>query len=162
MSVVTRDGHNLKRPYPHYCRGSIVPKRKRCSLCIDVTGELADFSCGDAWIESLKDRDWPWSILISRNRSAELITSSLFRRGLVVGDYVEREKGISSQKLNIQSKKYRQKKKATIYRLLGQAVPEWDTALPPGDNSYLHELRVFVGKMRAERRAREFRHLSMT
>jgi coenzyme F420 hydrogenase subunit beta len=43
--------NDIKIKYPQYGAGSYVNKFDRCTLCIDATALLADFACGDAWLD---------------------------------------------------------------------------------------------------------------
>lgn len=53
----------------------------RCLFCIDHTNELADISCGDAWLpELLKRNDGGWSTIISRSSKGNEILLELRKK----------------------------------------------------------------------------------
>ena len=80
MYARDKDGKEISEPYPEYMRGCDIPKAKRCVYCIDATGELSDFSCGDAWLERFTRDASSWSILVTRSPTAERIVSENGRK----------------------------------------------------------------------------------
>lgn len=136
-------------PYPHYDSDKYVPKQKRCTLCIDGTGLLADFACGDAWIgRFMKGEMGPdgWSIILSRSRKAEGIMKELDTAGWIRTEEISECELFHSQRSNLSSKISRQKKRSVLLKMLGQVVPQWDVVLPEGDTSYFREARILFQK----------------
>jgi len=158
MFARTTDGRTISASYPNYLHRSDVPKHKRCSYCVDATGELADFACGDAWIERLLQTQQSWSIILTRSHFAEQIVNELISAGRIVVTPVSFEELCESQRKNLMSKKFRQYKRMRISRLLGITMPEWDVQLPRGNSTYLHEARVLFVKTRLGRRIRKIRN----
>jgi coenzyme F420 hydrogenase subunit beta len=122
---------------------------------VDATGELADFSCGDAWLDRFIEADEnPWSIIIARSEPAKEILLRMTRQGrLAVADITTQEV-IYSQRFNLQSKLSRQRKRMTLCRMLGIAMPRWDVDLPRDGGNYLYEIRTLVNKARTAARYR--------
>lgn len=146
MRIIDEKGTEWKYPYPEYVRLSPIRKNKRCVYCIDATGELADISCGDAWIDRIKETKEPWSSLILRNEKAvNLLKQIVENNYLRVGDVTESEV-IQSQKLNITSKKYRQFKRIRITRIFLGNVPNWFDCVKDLDGSYIGECKILLSK----------------
>lgn len=137
-------------PYPHYDSDKYVPKQKRCTLCIDGTGLLADFACGDAWVgRFMKGEMGPngWSIIVARSREAEGIVGDLRATGWIRTAAISYDEMLYSQRTNLASKISRQKKRSELLRMLGQVVPQWDVALPEGGGTgYFREAWILLQK----------------
>jgi coenzyme F420 hydrogenase subunit beta len=146
LLAVTKAGKRVSIPYPDYVSISLIPKQKRCWYCVDATGELADFSCGDAWVDRLLKTPDAWSIILVRSVAAERILDEMIEKGLFETTSISEEEIISSQRSNLDSKKVRQYKRRKISRLFGIIMPDFDNDLPKQGSSYYHELRVLFGK----------------
>ena len=146
MLVETDQGRDFSAPYPDYGERSTIPKLRRCWYCIDATGELADFACGDAWIPRLMEDEYPWSIILGRSAFAEKTIREMAEAGLLTLTAISSEEICASQKSNLNSKKLRQYKRMRISRLLGIAVPSWDVELPRAGGNYFHEILILFGK----------------
>jgi len=147
MLAVTRNGRAVTCPYPEYeFNCSKIRKQKRCWYCVDATGELADFACGDAWIKRFREDRYPWSIILARSAFAEQIVNEMSASNKLKVAKVSFEEICQSQKSNIGSKKFRQFKRMRVSQLLGIRMPLWDVELPRDRGSYLHELFVLFGK----------------
>lgn len=149
MLVRTADGRVAAEPYPSYGRHSQFPKQKRCMFCVDATGELADFSCGDAWIPRYTAHPRPWSITLARSQRATEIVGAMTKTGRLVSEVVGFEEIVNSQRLNLDSKKFRQRKRMRVCALVGTMMPSWDVDLPKGTGSYLQEMRTLAGKLKS-------------
>jgi len=148
MLARTNEGQIVSEPYPSYVYYRVAPKQKRCWYCVDATGELADFACGDAWIKRFLQDEYPWSIILARSEFSVRIINEMVSEELMKTEPVSAEEIIDSQRSNITSKKYRQYERVRVSRLLGITMPWWDVELPRGKSSYLRELRVLLGKTR--------------
>ncbi len=158
MFARTTDGRTITAAYPDYLHRSDVPRHKRCIYCVDATGELADFACGDAWIGRLLQTQRSWSIILTRSHFAEQIVSELISVGRIEVTPIFFEEVCESQRKNLTSKKFRQYKRMRISRLFGITMPEWDVQLPRGNSTYLHEARVLFSKTKLGRRIRKIRN----
>lgn len=78
---------------------------KRCYFCSDCTGELADLSVGDAWIDSLRNGNDGYSIVISRTTSADKILKKCIEKQIIEVETITQEKVIKSQKSLLLKKK---------------------------------------------------------
>gem|GEM_PF-1485137 len=167
MCIRTQSGKMVEEPYPQYLRDCPVPKLKRCTFCIDGTGHLADFACGDAWLPRYMNDDCPWSIIIARSEAAVGIIDEMARLGQLAIEPLAFEDVVRSQKSNLTSKVKRQYKRMKLYSLVGTTMPKWDVELPCGSNTYGGELAVLLGKrlyrcqtlMRIRRRLSRYRTL---
>lgn len=149
MLIRDNEGHEASEPYPDYGRHGIAPKQKRCVFCLDATGELADFACGDAWIPRFLGSGLPWSLVVTRTPAAEAVLDTMTSQGqLTVADVTSAEV-VESQRHNLESKKFRQRKRMLVCTWVGMTLPEWDTPLPATGGSYWQEIHILLGKLRA-------------
>ncbi len=144
------DGQNddIKIKYPNYGAGSYVNKFDRCTLCIDATALLADFACGDAWLDEKSKKIDQGSLIISRSKNADLILKTMIEEKKIVAFESDENDVRISQKDNMYSKIFRQKKRRIIYKLFFQKVPDYDILLPKSKTSILYELKVYLGKIK--------------
>ena len=70
LRVEEASGKAAEFPYPQYVGLTGVTKHLRCHLCVDATGELADFPACDAGCPGLEDVH-PWSVVLTRNQMAD-------------------------------------------------------------------------------------------
>ena len=118
-------------------------------MCIDGTGQLADFACGDAWIDRFtKGAMGPggWSIAMARSRRAEEVLDKISIAGLIKTAPLSHEDLLYSQRYNLSSKISRQKKRMKLLTSLGKVVTQWDVELPEGNTTYRKELTVLLQK----------------
>lgn len=146
MKIVNNCGEEWKYPYPGYAHLSPIPKNKRCVFCIDATGELADISCGDSWIERITKTGEPWSTIILRNERANFFYDEILERGLINEGCISEQEVIESQKLNITSKKYRQFKRIRIQSIILKYVPNWYGCIKDISGTYFNECRILLSK----------------
>ena len=147
MVARTGDGREASEPYPMYMQYCPVPTLRRCVYCIDGTGLLADFACGDAWLERYEKDEHPWSIVLARSQRAEAAVNEMTEAGKLVLDQVSAAEVVRSQRSNLTSKIDRQYKRMRLARLFGSALPTWDVGLPRDGSSYYLELRTLVLKL---------------
>jgi coenzyme F420 hydrogenase subunit beta len=146
MLIETSDRNIVLAKYPEYNNFTPIPKLFRCTFCEDATGELADFSCGDAWIERFLSDRRNWSIVFCRSSKATLLMNELIDKNLIEVQEITKNEIIESQLENLQSKKYRQYKRRKIYSILGKKLPSFDLILPKTFGSYQNEIRIILGK----------------
>ena len=121
-----------------------MPKHLRCHLCVDATGELADISCGDAWLPEFQGQETPWSILLARTEAAHSLLTDLARQGHATLEPVTAAQVVESQRINLGSKKVRQRARRRFYGLTGHALPEFDGSYGEIDTGIGRELKVFL------------------
>ena len=146
MRIVNKNGKEWKYPYPDYAHLSPFQKNKRCVFCIDATGELADFSCGDSWIDRIRQTGESWSTVILRNNKAVRVFQEIANKGLINTEKITVKEVVESQLLNITSKKYRQYKRIRIQTILLKYVPNWYGCVKDISGSYINELRIMLSK----------------
>ncbi len=144
-TMVIRSGLKQKKlDYPGYARMTGVIKHRRCRLCVDATAELADFSCGDAWIPEYLNSSGSWSIVMARSPLAKNILMSMKEHGRIELRDVSEEDIKLSQKGNLTSKKNRQACRIGLYRLLGMKAPEFDGGYYHKCEGFLFEVKVHI------------------
>jgi len=149
MLATDSQGRTLSLPYPAYGRGSLLPKAKRCVFCVDGTGLLADFACGDAWLDRFENRyGFPWSIVMLRSQAAQEVFERIVDEGRLVVESISEEEVLYSQRHNLDSKITRQRRRRALHRLFGTAMPTWDMPLPHGGGTWLGEIRTVLGKQK--------------
>ncbi len=140
-------GRTLTLPYPAYGRGSLLPKLKRCVFCVDGTGLLADFACGDAWVNRFANKGGlPWSIVVTRSLAAQRLFEQIVGAGRLVAESIREDEVLHSQRHNLDSKIARQHRRMALHRLLGVTMPVWDMPLPRDGGSWPSEIRTLLGK----------------
>lgn len=145
MKFETQDDRTLTAPYPQYNARTRITKQKRCVYCIDATGELADFSCGDAWLDRLQTTDQSWSIILGRSEQAVRVLDEMTAQGKLAATEVTEDEICQSQRQNLASKKYRQHKRRQLSHCFGIVMPTWDVDLV-NEGSYWEELLTLFGK----------------
>ena len=146
MRIVNEEGKEWSYPYPEYAKLSPIQKNNRCVYCIDATGELADFSCGDAWLDRVKTTNQVWSTIIARNEKAEAILAQIKTGGYIEVGEISQDEVILSQKLNITSKKYRQYKRMKVSSWMLRTIPNWHHKVYDVSGNYFSEIKILVSK----------------
>ena len=125
LKFVEKSGKVASTPYPQYVGLNGYSKMLRCHLCPDATGELADISCGDAWIPRFQRDVNTWSMVVCRNKKASDLILQIQKDGFIVTDEVSIEEVQMSQRHNLKSKKDRQYARMKLYGILGYAIPSY-------------------------------------
>ena len=146
MLATSDDGRQVVQDYPDYRSTALVNKQRRCTLCIDGTGLLADFACGDAWLDRFPRGTPGWSIVVARSAFAAETVESMRSKGFLHTEAVSHEEVLRSQRFNLRSKIYRQRKRMRLFGILGIPCPTYDVRLPESTTSYWQEFRVIVLK----------------
>jgi coenzyme F420 hydrogenase subunit beta len=146
MTIKQNNKKDIKIKYPDYSRLTGYTKCYRCRTCIDAAGELADISCGDAWLERFLISDKKWSIYITRSKEMKEILISMKNRGVISMDSISEAELAASQKGNLTSKKERQNARYRLYKLLGKKLPEFDGGYPCNSTGLKLEVKIyFIG-----------------
>jgi coenzyme F420 hydrogenase subunit beta len=104
FAVTLKTGEERCLPLNDYVYIMKMFQNVRCGLCSDHTGELADISAGDAWLQELSGQDG-WNILMARTKAGEdLIIEASNSKNLEIST-VEPYKVKLSQKLVLYDKK---------------------------------------------------------
>lgn len=142
LKFVENGGKIAQSPYPKYVGLTGYSKMHRCFVCPDATGELADISCGDAWIPRFENDNNPWSMVICRSEKAKDVVNGMAEAKYVDIEPVTPEEVKLSQRYNLTSKKTRQKARMRLYDILGKANPEYDGGYSDDMTSLRTELIV--------------------
>jgi coenzyme F420 hydrogenase subunit beta len=136
---------NIEIPYPKYVWTTGYSKLKRCHFCVDATAEIADISCGDAWLPKYQSTNTPTSIVVLRNLNAKIIIDEMVNEGLINYSAIDYNEVLKSQEPNIKSKKYRQVGRLHLYKKLGIKVPDIKEGIHFEENKNLRlEFNIFV------------------
>ena len=144
MLIKDTTGNTKELAYPGYARMTGVIKSLRCRLCVDATAELADFSCGDAWMPKYLESDKAWSIIMARSNKAVEILKAMDVSQAITQETVSMEDIKKSQAGNLISKKVRQESRMKLYSLLGYVLPQFDGGYYKNKKGFLLELKVHV------------------
>ena len=144
LKFIDNNGKVASTAYPKYVGLNGYSKMSRCFVCPDATGELADFSCGDAWIPRFQNDSHPWSMVICRNKEATELIKDMEKQGDVILKKVSKEEIIVSQRINLKSKKIRQKARMVVYKMLGRGVPLFDGGYSDELSSISTECKVVI------------------
>lgn len=144
MRIRGNSGKERSLSYPGYARATGFIKHLRCRLCVDATGELADFSCGDAWIPRLLESGKSWSILLCRSEFAEKLYKDMLEKEVVEECSITVVEIKRSQAGNLNTKKKRQAARLKLYKLLGYRLPSIKEGYVPIAKGTLFELRVHL------------------
>ena len=125
LRFVENSGKEAGTPYPNYVGMTGYSKMLRCHLCPDATGELADISCGDAWIPKYQKDKNTWSMIICRNNFALRVINEMQKEGCIFSESVTEQEVEQSQRLNLASKKKRQLARMKLYDFLHYSIPEF-------------------------------------
>jgi len=151
LLIEDADGRVFERAYPAYMRDTGYAKTERCRLCCDATAELADFSCGDAWIPRFLESGESWSLLMTRTPPAKALVEKMASAGRLALSEVTKEELRESQRSNLTSKKRRQHSRRRLHRMLGRRVPEFDGGFATRSGSLLFEAFVAAHHYVSER-----------
>jgi coenzyme F420 hydrogenase subunit beta len=144
MLIQALNGRECKLPYPDYAKLTGINKHYRCRVCIDATAELADFACGDAWVDRFLLTGKGWSLVMTRSVYAETIMKEMLTQKLINCESISIDELKESQRGNLDSKKTRQAARRKLCGLLGFDVPTYDGGYPQKRSSVIMELKVFI------------------
>lgn len=130
--------------YPDYAQLTGYMKYYRCRVCVDATAELADISCGDAWLKKFDDLGGNWSVIIIRNPELIGILNKMKDSGLIREEEVTVDELIQSQRQNINSKKERYLGRVSFLKKMRYRIPYFDGGWNKNNQtSFLFEAKVF-------------------
>lgn len=143
LRFISNDGQVAETPYPQYVGFTGQSKMLRCHLCVDATGELADISCGDAWIPRFEEDQHPWSVVLTRSARGKSLLKNMKEKNHVVLEQMSIEEVKLSQRFNLKSKKIRQTARMRLYKLLGYRRPSFDGGFSEIDTGLSTEIQVY-------------------
>lgn len=126
MEISVKDGDRLRLPYPDYVSRTFtaftVP---RCRLCIDGTAELADISCGDAWLPRYRATDTSGtSVVVARTKQAVRFITEVLATHAHLED-ISTEEAVLSQQAMLRQKKRIPMARINLRKLLRKGVPRY-------------------------------------
>ncbi len=144
-SMLIKDSSNktFEASYKLYGGYSGFSKIHRCHLCVDATGELADISFGDAWLERYLQDKWPWSVILTRTEFTTKLMNDMTSKKNISMEPISFDDVCLSQRSNITSKKYRQYTRMRFYKRLGYILPKYDGGYKKEKISIKTEILVF-------------------
>ncbi|MEA5005227.1 MAG: Coenzyme F420 hydrogenase/dehydrogenase, beta subunit C-terminal domain [Rikenellaceae bacterium] len=145
MVFETKNSKYWEYPYPDYSKLTGYMKYYRCRVCVDATAELADISCGDAWLPRYQTADSNWSVVIIRNIELEQIINNMVANSVIIKSSLSLEDILISQKGNLLSKKERYLSRLRFLKLIGKKTPTFDGGWSiDGNSSFIFEVKVYV------------------
>lgn len=123
LRIECRDGRIAQMPYERYFRRECSPAR--CTLCCDGCAELADVSCGDAWLPEYKGRFPGISVVVTRTESGERAVQAALAAGALSLLPVDAGVVVRSQGGMLARKKRLVGAHAILRKWLGGAVPRY-------------------------------------
>jgi coenzyme F420 hydrogenase subunit beta len=138
LQVRLRDGQTYSEGlYSYFSTPFSAYQMHRCTLCSDALGELADLSCGDAWLPEYTRSDHRGtSVVIVRDARAESLLARVGEATLKLAP-MHPDRVAKSQRPALLSKKERLQAKASLARLAGKQTPVFEQELPsPGLRAY--------------------------
>jgi len=136
LQVELNDGQSHTAPYREYFDDHFMCyEMHRCNLCTDSFGELADISCGDAWLPEYESSDDQGTsvVVVRSERGREFITS--VSSGVLELDSLSINKAEQTQRLALIWKKDWLRAKIMLTKLTGKEVPTYNHDLPPAQMS---------------------------
>lgn len=132
LQVELQDRQTYTTPYRQYFDNHFMCyEMHRCNLCTDAFGELADISCGDAWLpEYMGSDDQGMSVVVVRSERGREFLSSV-GAGVLVLNSLSIDKAVQSQRLALVWKKEWMTAKIVLNKLIGREVPTYESDLPP-------------------------------
>jgi coenzyme F420 hydrogenase subunit beta len=132
LQVELRDGQTCTEPYLDYFDDHFMCyEMHRCNLCCDSFGELADISCGDAWLPEYKSSDdQGTSVVVVRSERGRDFLSSV-GPGVLALDPFSIDKAVQTQRLALVWKKEWLNAKIALCKLTGREAPTYENDLPP-------------------------------
>ena len=125
LRVECRDGQAVQMPFGRWFRRECSPSR--CTLCCDGCAELADVSCGDAWLPEYKGRYPGISVVVTRTEAGERAVREAMAAGVLSLQPVDAEFVVRSQGGMLSRKKRLVGAHAALRRWRGGAVPLYGT-----------------------------------
>jgi len=139
MRIELKDGSIKSIPFSEWYRREFTPSR--CIMCSDGLAELADISCGDAWLPEYRGESKGLSIVITRTAQGDALVQEAINVGAVHLKPLARDKVIESQKAMIMRKKRRINAHIALNRRLQRPTPRYQQLLlSPGILDYLRAL----------------------
>jgi coenzyme F420 hydrogenase subunit beta len=131
LQVRMQDGQIYSESlFSYFDSGFSAYEMYRCTQCSDAFGELADISCGDAWLPEFRAKDdQGTSVVIVRDTRGNELLAPVGQAALDLAP-LPVERAAQSQKNALLWKKDWQRAKASLARLAGRQTPTYVQELP--------------------------------
>ena len=151
--ILLRGGKELKLPFfgGFWTWGVFFFLPLRCSFCTDVTSELADISCGDAWLPEIKKTDrLGTSIIIARSEFGKQVLTDASRKGYIRLKRIDPRKVVEAQFGAFVFKKYDIGARFQLLKRLGIPTPDYEREIHSSSLfSYLRAMALYAGMLTA-------------
>jgi len=148
MLFQSKSGKKWERSYTRYGGLTGYMKHYRCRVCIDATAELADISCGDAWLPRFLNNGGNWSVVIVRNPEIQEYLSRMESDSIIKLEKIGIEELVFSQKENLTSKKERYLSRNNFLKKTGHTLPVFDSGWNEKMNkSFFYEAKVYYAQL---------------
>ncbi len=123
MRICLRDGSETRVALADYYKKLGPFALRRCTLCSDLTGELSDLSCGDAWTPEAVARDKLGSsfVLTRTPEAEELLESAAADRAVELSELSIAELKVSQAHAIFKKRKLNAR--MALFRWTGRSVP---------------------------------------
>lgn len=132
MTIALKDGNKIFVPHFYSLYWGVAFKlfffSQRCIFCSDKLCELADLSCGDAWLPEMANDMMGASLVISRSKISEEILHNALEIGAVAVKKVAIDTVSRSQ--SIDAVKRRVNARMRLFSIFGKRVPFFNQQLP--------------------------------
>jgi len=126
-TISLKNGKKIEVPFIRFWSLSypfFVPLR--CMLCPDGTNELADISCGDAWLPRvLKYERIGASVIVTRSEIGEEIVNQAMKNCYIKVEEISPSDIIKSQGTGLIQRKIDNMSRLTLVRTLGLPIPKY-------------------------------------
>lgn len=151
LRIECRDGRTAQMPFGSWFRRECSPAR--CTFCCDGCAELADVSCGDAWLPEYRGRYPGISVVVTRTEAGERAVREAMAAGALALEPVDAEFVVRSQGGMLARKKRLVGAHAAMRRWRGGAVPRYGTEMRrPGGREYMEAVLLNVRLFSESRR----------
>lgn len=148
LLIVSENGNSWERAYTRYSGLTGYMKYYRCRVCIDATAELADISCGDAWLPKYLNNGGNWSAIIVRNPDIQNYLFQMQSESLIKLEDLSLDELVFSQKQNITSKKERYQGRINFLRKIRHPIPVYDGGWNKDKKtSFFFEAKVYYSQL---------------
>ena len=145
MTIQLKDGIEKSIPLAEYYRRFGPFATTRCTLCSDALCELADVSCGDAWLpDVVKNDQVGTSFVISRTDSVEELLKTAVSQGKLELCDLGVDKVLESQG-NVRFKKKNLAARILLCKLAGKRVPiHRQRLMKPALSDYVSAVKFYL------------------
>jgi len=143
--VLLKDGKGKTFPFNHFglYQNLFFFSKEKCFHCYDHTSELADISCGDAWLWNLKKRKMKYSVICCRNEKAEEVIDGMIENGVLHAEEIPEKTVFESQRRSCIFQKSINAR-AEVGKFFGMKIGKHSDAPKPRPHDYLANLIVLA------------------